>query len=158
MKAWRMNGAGNAFIVIDARNAGRPLGLSEAALKQLHDVYPFDQLIGLERHDAADALLRVWNADGGEVGACGNGTRAAAALLFDAEGGSGLTFASGGGMLAARRLADGSAEVDLGPARLKWQDIPLAREMDTVRLDFAVDLPGGGRLDGPGAVDRKSVV
>jgi len=152
MKAWRMNGAGNAFIVIDARDAGAPLRLSETVLQGLLGAHPFDQLIGLERHDAADALLRVWNADGGEVGACGNGTRAAAALLFDAEGGSGLTFASAGGMLAARRLTDGSAEVDLGPARLEWHQIPLARAMDTVRLDFGIDLPGGGRLDGPGAV------
>ncbi len=147
-----MNGAGNAFIVLDAREAGEPLCLPQTALKQLHDIHGFDQVIGLESHGTADATLRVWNADGGEVGACGNGTRAVAALLFDREGGSRLTFASQGGVLAARKLADGSAEVDLGPARLEWHEVPLARQMDTVRLDFAIDVPGGGRLEGPGAV------
>jgi diaminopimelate epimerase len=54
--------------------------------------------------------------------------------------------------MQAQRLSDGAAEVDLGPARLDWKEIPLSLPMDTVRLDFGVNLPGGGRLDGPGAV------
>lgn len=147
-----MNGAGNAFIVIDARDADKPLRLDKKALERLHARFGFDQVIGLEDHGVADALLRVWNADGGEVGACGNGTRAVAWLLFEEGAGSRLSFASSGGVLGARRLADGAAEVDLGPARLDWQQIPLARAMDTVKLDFGIDLPGGGRLEGPGAV------
>src|SRR5690606_27506541 len=62
------------------------------------------------------------------------------------------TFAAQGGALGARRLTGGAVEVDLGQPGLGWRDIPLAREMDTVKLDFGIDLPGGGQLDGPGAV------
>ncbi len=149
--AWAMNGAGNAFILIDARQGG-PLALSEADMRALHAAKPFDQLLALEPDADADARLRVWNADGGEVGACGNGTRAAAWLMFEDGASESLALSSLGGLLKARRLADGSAEVDLGAPRLEWREIPLAREMDTVRLDFSVDLPGGWRLDGPGAV------
>ncbi|WP_439632515.1 diaminopimelate epimerase [Glycocaulis sp.] len=152
MRAWAMNGAGNAFIVIDARGRGRPLELSPAQLAALHARHPFDQIMGLEDHGVADATLRVWNADGGEVGACGNGTRAAAWLLFRDDGRSRLTFAARGGVLSARQLDNGAVEVDLGQPGLSWRDIPLAREMDTVRLDYTVPLPGGGRLEGPGAV------
>jgi diaminopimelate epimerase len=153
MKAWRMNGAGNAFILIDARGDGRALAPARAAVTALAAAYPFDQLLALEDDAGADARLRVWNRDGGEVGACGNGTRAAAWLMFEDMRRDALTLSSLGGPMSARRLADGAVEVDLGPARLSWGDIPLAREMDTVRLDYRIALPGGGRLDGPGAVN-----
>lgn len=150
--AFKMNGAGNAFVLIDARGADAPLTLSGDDVRTIHARDPFDQLLALEPDADADARLRVWNADGGEVGACGNGTRAAAWLMFEDGAKPALTLASLGGPLAARRLADGSAEVDLGPPRLDWREIPLARAMDTVRLEYAVGLPGGGRLEGPGAV------
>lgn len=152
MKAFAMNGAGNAFVLIDARDSGAPLALSPGEIMALADAHPFDQLLALEAGVQADARLRVWNRDGGEVGACGNGARAAAWLMFQDRASDALEMSSLGGRLSARRLGDGGAEVDLGPARLDWRDIPLARAMDTVRMDYAVDLPGGGRLEGPGAV------
>jgi diaminopimelate epimerase len=152
MKAYRMNGAGNAFVLIDARGRQGPLAPSTAQVVALAKAHPFDQLLALESDPDADARLRVWNKDGGEVGACGNGTRAAAWLMFQEGRADTLTLSSLGGPMAARRLDGDIAEVDLGPARLDWRDIPLAQAMDTTRLDFGVDLPGGGRLDGPGAV------
>ena len=153
MKAWRMNGAGNAFILLDARGDNRAVSPSREAVTALARAHPFDQLLALEDDGGGDARLRVWNRDGGEVGACGNGTRAAAWLMFEDAGGEALTLSSLGGPMSARRLAGGAVEVDLGPARLDWRDIPLSRPMDTVRLDYAVDPPGGGRLEGPGAVN-----
>lgn len=152
MTAYRMNGAGNAFVLIDARGRGERLSPSNAQVIALAKTHPFDQLLALETDPNADARLRVWNKDGGEVGACGNGTRAAAWLMFQESRAETLTLSSLGGPMAARRLKGDIAEVDLGPARLDWREIPLAREMGTVRLDFSVDLPGGGRLEGPGAV------
>ena len=152
MTAYAMNGAGNAFIVIDRRLAAGPSAYSEQDIAAMLAVHAFDQLIVLDPSDDADADLRVWNSDGGEVGACGNGTRAAAWLLFEDGAKPHLRFTSAGGLMSAQRLANGAAEVDLGSARLDWRQIPLSLPMDTVRLDFGVNLPGGGRLDGPGAV------
>lgn len=152
MKAYAMNGAGNAFIVLDARGRGEALSLSADQVAALYTARPFDQIMGIEDHGVADAALRVWNADGGEVGACGNGTRAAAWLVFQDDPRKRLTFATKGGALGARRLDSGAVEVDLGQPRLSWQEIPLARQMETVRLDFGIGLPDGGRLEGPGAV------
>jgi diaminopimelate epimerase len=154
MKFWRMNGAGNAFILIDARGDGAQgrLAPSHAAVADLAARQPFDQLLALEDDGLADARLRVWNRDGGEVGACGNGARAASWLMFQDRRQDALSLASIGGALSARRVTGDGAEVDLGPARLGWREIPLAREMDTVRLDYSIDLPGGGSLSGPGAV------
>lgn len=147
-----MNGAGNAFVLIDARDRDASLALTGDQVRAIHARHAFDQLLALEADPVADARLRVWNADGGEVGACGNGARAAAWLMFQESGDDALTMSSAGGPLAARRLPDGRAEVDLGIARLNWREIPLARQMDTAELDYGVDLPGGGRLTGPGAV------
>ena len=152
MPIWRMNGAGNAFVLVDARGRGGRLEPGPEAVAALAEAEPFDQLLALEDDAEAEARLRVWNRDGGEVGACGNGARAAAWLMFEGGGAERLNLASRGGPLSARRLPDGSAEVDLGPARLGWREIPLARPMDTVRLDYAVALPGGGVIEGPGAV------
>lgn len=152
MTAYAMNGAGNAFILIDRRGAKTPSTYTPQAIAGLMEVHRFDQLIVLDPSSEADADLRVWNNDGGEVGACGNGTRAAAWMMFQDSARTDLTLTSSGGPMAARKLMDGAAEVDLGKARLNWQEIPLARDMDTVRLDFGVDLPEGGRLQGPGAV------
>lgn len=152
MTAYAMNGAGNAFIVIDRREASGPATYGAREIAALLDVHAFDQLIVLDPSSQADADLRVWNNDGGEVGACGNGTRAAAWLMFETGNPHSLTFTSAGGPMHAQRLSNGAAEVDLGLARLDWRQIPLSFPMDTVRLDFGVDLPGGERLEGPGAV------
>lgn len=152
MIVWRMNGAGNAFVLIDRRGEGGSAAPEEAAVRAIADRHRFDQLLALEDDPGADARLRVWNRDGSEVGACGNGTRAAAWLIFDEDGRESLTLSSLGGALRARRKPGGQAEVDLGPARLDWREIPLARESATDRLDFEVALPEGGVLKDPGAV------
>ena len=147
-----MNGAGNAFIVLDRRDETGASAFSAKDIAAMLGVHAFDQLIVLDPSSEADADLRVWNSDGGEVGACGNGTRAAAWLLFEDGAKPYLSFTSAGGPMRAQRLLSGAAEVDLGSARLDWRQIPLSLPMDTVRLDFGVNLPGGGRLEGPGAV------
>lgn len=152
MKSYAMNGAGNAFVLIDARGRSAPLSLPAERVAAIHARHAFDQLLTLETHPVETALLRVWNSDGGEVGACGNGARAAAWLLFEQDGGETLSMSSRGGGLTARRLEDGRAEVNLGRPRLSWRNIPLSRDMDTEALDYEVHLPGGGRLTRPGAV------
>ena len=137
MTAYAMNGAGNAFIVLDRRDASEPARYGLQDIAAMVDVHPFDQLIVLDPSSDADADLRVWNSDGGEVGACGNGTRAAAWLLFEQGLKRQLSFTSAGGPMRAQRLSDGAAEVDLGPARLDWREIPLSLPMETARLEPA---------------------
>jgi len=78
----KMNGLGNDFIVLDAR--ARSLALDENAVRAIADRKEgigCDQLIALEPSARADVFMRIWNADGGEVGACGNAARCVAALL-----------------------------------------------------------------------------
>ncbi len=81
----KMHGLGNDFVVIDTR--ARPLALSEAATRAIADRHTgvgCDQLIVIEpaRRPEAAAFMRIRNADGGEVEACGNATRCIADLLM----------------------------------------------------------------------------
>ena len=82
--------------------------------------------------------MRIRNPDGSEAGACGNATRCVADILMRESGRADVTIRTISGDLPATRRSDGLIQVDMGPARLDWTDIPLARPMDTLRLD----LPG----------------
>ncbi|MGH7043610.1 MAG: diaminopimelate epimerase, partial [Acetobacteraceae bacterium] len=137
----KMHGCGNDFVVLYARPA--PLELTSARAAALADRrrgIGCDQIILIEPPPAgsdADAALRFLNADGSEAGACGNGTRCAAALLAAESGRSQLRLRTIAGNLACTVLAPDRVSVDMGEARLGWQDIPLARPADTLHLDLA---------------------
>jgi diaminopimelate epimerase len=135
----KMHGCGNDFVVLDERRM--PLGLTpnrSAALADRHTGIGCDQLIILEPAAAADAFMRIRNPDGSEAGACGNATRCVADILMRQTGRTQVTIRTVSGELTAVRRPDGLIQVDMGPPRLDWAAIPLARAMDTLSLD----LPG----------------
>ena len=134
----KMHGLGNDFVLFDARRT--PLALDAAFVRAVADRRTgvgCDQVIALEppRGAGADAYMRIWNRDGGEVAACGNGARCAARLLLDESGGVHVLLETAAGPLAVHGEGDGQVRVDMGPARLDWRDIPLARPADTVHVD-----------------------
>ncbi len=127
----KMHGLGNDFVVIDARDA--PIALSGAQVRGLADRRTgigCDQLILVEPSTIADVRMRIWNADGGEVEACGNASRCVAMLI------GGGTIETLGGLLTGSADGDG-ATVDMGAPRFDWQAIPLAYAMDTARMPLA---------------------
>ena len=135
----KMHGLGNDFVVLDGR--ARPIALTEDVARAIADRKTgvgCDQLIMLERSPRADAFMRIHNADGGEVEACGNATRCIAALLFRESGREEAVIETGAGLLRARAAADGRVSVDMGELRTGWRDIPLARAMDTLHVDLAL--------------------
>jgi diaminopimelate epimerase len=133
----KMHGLGNDFVVIDAR--GEPFALDDDAARAIADRRTgvgCDQLIVMEPpvHDGADVFMRIRNADGGEVEACGNATRCVAALIMAERSTETCTVETAAGLLTARSLGPAEVAVDMGEARLGWREIPLAREMDTLHL------------------------
>ncbi|HEY0424475.1 MAG TPA: diaminopimelate epimerase [Rhodopila sp.] len=135
----KMHGCGNDFVVLDERV--RPLDLTPvraAAIADRHTGIGCDQLIVLSPTANADLSMRIYNPDGSEAGACGNATRCVADLLMRQTGRAAVTIRTIAGDLPAVRRPDGLIQVDMGPAQLDWSDIPLARPMDTLRLQ----LPG----------------
>jgi diaminopimelate epimerase len=146
----KMHGLGNDFLVLDAR--AEPLTLTAQTVRNLanrHTGIGFDQLILMEPSATADVRLRFWNSDGGEVAACGNGSRAAAALL-----GGQQHIETDGGPLDSRAMA-GGAEVDMGAPRWDWDAVPLAYPMDTTALPLAweeLESPAALSVGNPHAV------
>lgn len=147
---WKMHGCGNDFVVLDAREA--PIRLSESTIRWIGDRHRgvgFDQLLTIEppKAEGADIFMRIHNPDGGEAGACGNGTRCVADLVLSQSSQDKLRIETQRGILECDRLPDGLIRVDMGPPQLDWAEIPLAGETDTLSLPIA-----SGPLRAPVAV------
>jgi diaminopimelate epimerase len=139
----KMHGLGNDFVVIDARVT--PVDMPPARAHAIGDRKTgigFDQLILLEPSTVADVKMRIFNADGGEVEACGNATRCIALLMERPA-----NIETMGGILHTEP-GDAQATVTLPPPAFDWEFIPLAMPMDT--RDMPVGWDG---LDRPMAVN-----
>ena len=132
----KMHGLGNDFVVLDGRAA--PLGLTSAQIVALADRrrgIGCDQLIILEPPPpGADVFMRIHNPDGSEAGACGNATRCIASLIAAETGKAQVVVRTISGDLPSEAMPGELWRVDMGPARLGWQDVPLARQADTLHL------------------------
>ncbi|MDK3016888.1 diaminopimelate epimerase [Pseudodonghicola flavimaris] len=132
----KMHGLGNDFVILDAR--AQAIGLPPALVKGIahrHFGVGFDQLAVIEPgRNGADAHLVFYNADGSTSAACGNATRCIARHLMTETRRDALTLTTERGTLYARDAGDGLTSVNMGPPQLRWDEIPLAREMDTLRL------------------------
>lgn len=134
----KMHGLGNDFIVIDARD--QMLQLSDDQVRALADRrrgIGCDQLIVLEPSTRADLFMRIFNADGSQVSACGNATRCVGRALLEDHGKTSAIIETGAGLLTAANDENPQwIAVDMGTPLLQWNEIPLAHEADTLSLDI----------------------
>src|SRR5215211_1205483 len=81
----KMNGLGNEITVLDLRGTSARVSSTEAQAIAADPRSRFDQLMVLHDPvtDGTDAYLRIYNTDGSESGACGNGTRCVAWAMLD---------------------------------------------------------------------------
>jgi diaminopimelate epimerase len=151
----KMNGLGNDFAVFDARSSG--LKLDGAAARRVADRnlgVGCDQVILIETSDKGDAFMRILNADGTEVEACGNAARCVAALLASEKARLNIVIETGAGLLACSVQPNGVVTVDMGAPHLEWNEIPLSRPFsDTANLDISFDGGRAGLLERPGVVN-----
>ena len=150
----KMHGLGNDFVVIDARG-GKPAAGAEISAAQAAVIADRRTGVGCDQFiiiaDAPDgdshAFMRIRNAAGGEVDACGNATRCIGAVLLDEVDGDEVRVRTGADLLTVKRAGYGLVSVDMGVPRGDWDQIPLAAEADKLHLDLAC-----GPLDDPAAV------
>ena len=146
----KMNGIGNAILVVDLRNTDYVLTPDDArAIAQEPDT-PFDQLMVLypPRRPETAAFMKIFNCDGSLSAACGNGTRCVAWALTEQSGHTSLLLESDAGLLACTKNDAWHFSVDMGTPRLDWQQIPLSfavadTDQVSIKLDptFDIDLP-----------------
>ncbi len=160
MKFWILNGAGNRFGVFDAR--GRPgfsmtadLAKTTATKGGVMGALGADQIIVMRetKSDAAHVFMEIWNADGGEVDACGNASRCIPWLVMNETGQDDIVLETNAGLLATKRMGEFSVAVDMGAPKLEWAQIPLKEYMDTHVIDVKVGPIDAPILARPGAVN-----
>src|SRR5665213_2643352 len=145
----KMNGIGNEIVVVDLRDAPAAVTPAEArAVAASPSGVPYDQLMVLQppRLAGTEAFIRIYNNDGSEAGACGNGMRCVARRLFEKTGQRAATFETRAGLLNCWQGPTGDLyTVDMGPPKFGWQDIPLAEEFrDTRSIELQI-----GPIDAP---------
>jgi len=134
----KMHGLGNDFVVVDAR--AESLHITESLARALGDRHRgvgFDQLAvisGSGDNSTADAHLTFYNSDGSTSAACGNATRCIARYLMDDSGKRSLSLTTDRGLLLAQDMGHEITSINMGLPQLDWRDVPLARDVDTLRL------------------------
>jgi diaminopimelate epimerase len=137
-----MNGLGNEILVVDLRGRREALGPAAARAIGRRGGQHFDQMMVLHDAESAstDAYVRIYNIDGSEAGACGNGMRCVSWVVAEETGRRALRFETSAGVLEARITDAGSIAVDMGAPRFGWREIPLATPCeDTGAIELSAD-------------------
>jgi diaminopimelate epimerase len=152
----KMNGLGNEIVMLDLRGTSTIISPAQARGIAAGPRTHFDQLMVL--HDpktrGTDAFLRIYNADGSETGACGNGTRCVAWAVAQQTGKRDLKFETSAGVLHAHVDNSDRITVDMGEPRFRWDEIPLAEAFhDTRKIELQIGPLGKPILHSPSAVN-----
>jgi diaminopimelate epimerase len=144
----KMNGIGNEIVVVDMRANATPVSPDDARAIAAPGGAPYDQLMMLypPRAGGTESFVRIYNNDGSEAGACGNGMRCVASIVFEQTGKDALTFETKAGLINCWRGEEpGTFTVDMGRPKFGWKDIPLAEEFrDTRGIELQI-----GPIDAP---------
>jgi diaminopimelate epimerase len=143
----KMNGLGNEIVLVDMRAAPTAVTADDARAAAKPGGVPYDQLMALypPRTPGTDAFVRIYNNDGSEAGACGNGMRCLASLLVEQTGKNALAVETQAGLLNCWKAGEESFTVDMGVPRFAWNEIPLAEEFrDTRAIELQI-----GPIDKP---------
>src|SRR3974377_817348 len=138
----KMNGIGNEIVVVDLRDKPGVVTPEEARAVAAPAGVHYDKLMVRKppRRAGTEAFIRIYNNDGSEAGACGNGMRCVVRRLFEATGQTAVTFETTAGLLNCwQGPSPDLYTVDMGAPKFSWQDIPLAEEFrDTRYIEFQI--------------------
>jgi len=137
-KAFKMDGLGNDFVIIDQRYDH--IELTNHQIKKIcnRDFIGCDQLIYIKKNEKIDADMEFYNSDGSVSGACGNGTRCVAYLLSKEINKNKIILGTKSGNLESKILEEKLVETKLGIAKTNWDEIPLAEKLDTINLNYKI--------------------
>ncbi len=138
IKAFKMDGLGNDFVIIDQRYQN--YNLTKDQIIQICDrkFIGCDQLIFIKKSDEKDAGLEFYNSDGSVSGACGNGTRCVADLLSKENNDKEIILWTSSGALKSQVLGDNLVETEIGVPKINWNEIPLNQNLDTKNLKIRI--------------------
>ena len=138
IKAFKMDGLGNDFVIIDQRI--HEFNLSKDQIIKICDrnFIGCDQLILIKKNRKIDAGLEFYNSDGSVSGACGNGTRCIADFLSKENDQKEITVWTSSGLLKSKILGNNLVETEIGIPKTNWEEIPLSKKLDTKNLGIEI--------------------
>ena len=138
IKAFKMDGLGNDFIIIDQRNHNYNLTKDQIIKICDRSFIGCDQLIYIQKSDKKDARLEFYNSDGSISGACGNGTRCVADLISKENSDKEIILWTSSGALKSKILGNNLVETEIGIPKTNWNEIPLNKNLDTKNLNIKI--------------------
>ena len=137
-KAFKMDGLGNDFVIIDQRYDH--IELTNDQIKKIcnRNFIGCDQLIYIKKNEKIDADIKFYNSDGSISGACGNGTRCVAYLLSKEMNKNKIILGTESGNLESNILEEKVVETKLGLAKTNWDEIPMAEKVNTINLNYKI--------------------
>ena len=139
IKAFKMDGLGNDFVIIDNRQKNTELSKEQIIKICNRNFIGCDQLILIEKNNTSDASLKFFNSDGGESGACGNGTRCVADLISKEKNKKNIILTTISGNLKSEILENNLVTTEIGNAKIRWDEIPLSDEINTKNLNIKIN-------------------
>ena len=138
IKAFKMDGLGNDFVIIDNRQKITNLTKEQIIKICNRNFLGCDQLILIEKDKSTDAFLKFYNSDGGESGACGNGTRCVADLISKERNNKSIVLKTISGNLKSEILGNNIVTTEIGKAKTEWNEIPLSEKLNTKNLNIKI--------------------
>ena len=142
IKAYKMDGLGNDFVIIE-RNKRNPVSISKEKIIELgkRDNIGFDQMIFVEEDSVIPnhASITIFNSDGDEVDACGNGSRCVAKILCDKIKKEYAVIKTSNRILKAQKISDNNIRLAMGEPIFDWKKIPLSENIDHKKINLNID-------------------
>ena len=148
LDAYKMDGLGNDFIIFDKREKSISLAKDQIIKISSRSNVGCDQVIFIDKEETCDASLTFYNSDGGEISACGNGSRCAAYLLMRENNNKKISLRTKVGVLQAELDDKNLVRINMGQPNFKWRKIPLSKEMDNKNLKIKINSTDGKEIEG----------
>ena len=148
LEAYKMDGLGNDFIIFDRRK--RSISLTKDQIIKISDRNNIgcDQVIFIDKDENSNAFLKFYNSDGGEISACGNGSRCVAYLLMKENKNKEIMMKTRVGILQAKLNDKNQVTINMGHPKFDWDKIPLLKKMDNENLKIKINNISGKEIVG----------
>ena len=148
LEAYKMDGLGNDFIIFDRRK--RSISLTKDQIVKISDRNNIgcDQVIFIDKDKNSNAFLKFYNSDGGEITACGNGSRCVAYLLMKENDNKEVFLKTKAGILKAKLNDKNQVTINMGQPNFDWSKIPLLKKMDYKNLKIKINNISGKEVVG----------
>ena len=136
INAYKMDGLGNNFVIIDRRKNTLEINKDKIVSIANKKMVPFDQLITLEKEEKNTFPIKIYNPDGIEVTACGNGARCIAYLIFEENKRKNVSIKTKERVLNAEVVGKQNIKINMGKPKFSWEEVPLSESMNTKQVSI----------------------